>query len=212
MNKTFYHALEEALKTNDKDKAVQLTLNAYHEGLEPVTFYEDVITPILNNIYCQEDDYACIWLEHQMSAIVRTLIEMSYAYVIKSKETLNEKKHVLIVCPKDEYHELGAVIGSHLFKKTGFKTTYVGANTPLKTIDSALRALTVDYLVLSVSNAYHLSETKKVINHVSDHFASVKVLGAGRGFQANTDIFDDKIYSVISNYASLRAFKQSEGL
>lgn len=212
MNKKFYHALEEALKKNDKESAVKLTLNAYQEGLEPVLFYQDVITPILNNIHCQEDDYACIWLEHQMSAIVRTLIEISYAYVIKSKETLKAKRHVLIVCPKDEYHELGAVIGSHLFKKAGFETTYVGANTPLKTIDSALRVLSADYLVLSVSNAYHLSETMKVINHVHDHFASVKVLGAGRGFQTNTDIFDDKIYGVISDFESLRAFKQSEGL
>lgn len=208
----FYNELERLLKENKKEDAVTLTVKAFEEGLNPIDFYQDGVRTILNRIDCKDDDYACIWLEHQMSAIVRTLIELSYQYLIQSIEPIKKTKHVLVVCPKDEHHELGALIGAHFFTKAGFKTTFIGANTPLDTIHSALDTLTIDYVVLSVSNSYHLVETKKVVSHIKDHFKTVKVIGAGRGFTLNEDYFSSLLDGIVNDYASILTFKVEEGL
>ncbi len=203
--------LENALRDNDKERAASIVLDALEEGFSLVELYEDVFAKILNGIECGEDDHACIWVEHQMTSIVRTLVSMTYSYVLKQKKKVENPKHALIVCPRMEYHDLGAVVGAHFLELVGFKSTYVGANTPLRTIDNALKALDVDFLVISVSNAYHLFEAQKVIEHVQKHFPSVRLVGAGRGFQHEKDKFHELAY-VLERYESVVEMARKEGV
>lgn len=145
-----------------------------------------------------------------MSAIVRSVVESSYSKVLKYKAQLEPKKHVLIACLKDETHELGAVIGAHLFELYGFKTTYVGANTPLFTLENALTQLKVDYLVLSVTNMYNLFEMHKVITRLKNDFPSLPIFGAGRGASLNRQKL--QLEHIISGSDDIEALLDREGL
>ncbi len=202
--------LEKTLKANDKPQAVRQVVEALEDGLDVVTLYSDVLAPILNGIYCEEDDFECVWLEHQITSITRTLIETSYPYVLKQKRREDNGRHVLVVCPKDEYHELGAVIGTHFFELEGFQTTYIGANTPLETIDGALRVLKPDYLAISVSNAYHLFEVNKIINHVERHYPDLALVGAGRGFSLHETRITNRLARIVEHYEDVVALAREE--
>ncbi len=181
MNKTVFKKFEKALVDNNKALAHELISAHLKTWDDFLDFYEGVIPSILNSIDCAEDDDACIWLEHQISGIVRSIVEASYQPLLKVAKTLSETKHVLIACVEEEPHELGALIGAHLFELYGFKTTFIGANTPSATIKSALKTLSVDYLVLSATNIYHISTLNKLLDSIKIEFPSVKVFGSGRG-------------------------------
>jgi methanogenic corrinoid protein MtbC1 len=178
---TFETNLQKALEQNDKARAFSLTKTFIKDRETLRTFYEHTIPNILNSIDCHEDDFECVFHEHRMSAIVRALVEMSYDYVLQYKHTLSDARHVLIACMQNETHELGAIIGAYLFELYGFTTTYVGADTPLKTLEGAINYAPVDYLVLSVTNDYNLVTLKKFITHLRTLDKSFKIVGAGRG-------------------------------
>ena len=209
--KTLKDSLERAMKNNEKDASVTLVSKALEEGLSPIDFYLNTITPIMHAIDCDSNDYDCIWHEHQMTSIARTLIEMCYPHILKEK-THSHGKHALVVCPREEYHELGAIIGTHMLGYYGFKTTYVGANTPLETVISALKTLTTDYLVISVSNPYHLFEVNKMIREINKTYPDVKIIGAGRGFETHGSALREKVDTVITDHESIKALLEKEGL
>jgi methanogenic corrinoid protein MtbC1 len=178
---TFETNLKKALEQNDKARAFSLT-KTFIKNIDTLrSFYEQTIPSILNSIDCQEDDFECVFHEHRMSAIVRALIEMSYDYVLQYKMSLSDPRYVVIACMQNETHELGAIIGAYLFELYGFNTTYVGADTPLKTLEGAINYAPVDYLVLSVTNDYNLVTLKKFIAHLRTLDQSFKIVGAGRG-------------------------------
>jgi methanogenic corrinoid protein MtbC1 len=178
---TFETNLKKALEQNDKARAFSLTKAFINNKNTLRIFYEETIPNILNTIDCQEDDFECVFHEHRISAVVRALIEMSYDYVLQYKMTLSATRHVLIACMQNETHELGAIIGAYLFELYGFTTTYVGADTPLKTLEGAVNYAPVDYIVLSVTNDYNLVTLKKFITHLRTMDKSFKIVGAGRG-------------------------------
>ncbi len=212
MHNTLFTKIKNDLLNNNKQSAVKTVLDALEQSLDVTVLYEDILTPILNSIDCEPGDYRCVWLEHQMSAITRSLVELSYPYVIKDKETLIEDKNVLVVCPKEEYHELGAVMGTQMLERAGFSTTFIGANTPLDTIESALKSVAFDYVVLSVSNSYNLVAVKRIITHLRTHFPTLKILGAGRGFIHNYDVFEPLLDAVITSFESIQVYKQKAAL
>ncbi|MFH5882388.1 cobalamin B12-binding domain-containing protein [Liberiplasma polymorphum] len=206
----FIETLERYLKRNAKDKAHQF-VDASIDSLEDLHyFYETVIPKILNNIDCAENDAACIWLEHQMSAIVRSLIETSYLKVIKMKFSQKNPKRVIIACTQDETHELGAVIGANLFEIYGFNTTYIGANTPLFTLKNALDVVNPDYLVLSVTNAYNLFTLNKLLSVLKKDYPNLTIIGSGRG----TTTYQNKLMCdhYIKTSSDLKAFMKKEGI
>ncbi len=210
MKNSFTTQFEKALKENKKADAHRLMTEHTVDKATLINVYESVVPEILNSIDCQENDAACIWLEHQMSAIVRSVVESSYPQVLAYQSRLTPKKHVLIACLKEETHELGAIIGAHLFELYGFKTTYVGANTPLFTLENALVQLKPDYLVLSVTNMYNLFEMHKVITKLRDHFPELPIYGAGRGAFLNQHKLS--LEGVISGSKDIEALIAKEGL
>ncbi|MFW5913656.1 MAG: cobalamin B12-binding domain-containing protein [Bacillota bacterium] len=208
---TIKKTLERAMRENKKEEAVSIVRDALEEGLDPIAFYEGVLTPIMHAIECDNDDFECIWLEHQMTSIARTLIEMSYLYILKhGKKSLD--RHALVVCPREEYHELGAVMGANMLAYYGFKTTYVGANTPVETLISALETLDVDYLVLSVSNAFHLFQVHSAIKTVASRFESLTIIGSGQGFINHADAFEGQVAYILEDHESIEALIKEEGL
>ncbi len=182
----FMNALKHALRSNDKAEAHRLVSTYLADDAKRLkTFYEVVIPTILNEIDCDEDDMACVFIEHRMSAIARSLVESQFMRVVEHAKRLEPSRHVMIACIQDETHDLGAVVGEHLFRLYGFETTYIGANTPLDSLRNALVQLEdVDYVVLSATNAYNLSRLKKVVEALRTEFPDIRFFGAGRAVRS----------------------------
>jgi len=180
---TVYEQMNEYIKEGNIEKSVSYALDLMkNKTYSIVALYEDVLGKILNEIDCKQSDEDCIWYEHQRTAIVRTIVDALFPFLMEERQDLNGKK-VLVVCPSEEYHELGAKMAADFFYLLGYETTFVGANTPTKTILSALRTIKPDYLAISVTNYYHLVTVKKLVELAREELEHLVILGGGRAFK-----------------------------
>ncbi len=193
-----------------KSEAVHGALTLLQDKtVDVVTLYESVLEPALNEIECQIDDPICIWQEHIRTNIVRTIIESAYPYVeeaFQNNTYAKQNKKVLVVCPTEEYHEIGARIATDFFYLVGFDVIYVGANTPLQVILSAVTHEDPDILALSVTNRYHLSVTKHLIDAVKQIKPTISIYAGGKAFASpnvNVDLKPDKVLWTYADFKRL---------
>ena len=114
------------LERKDKAGCIEAVTSALSRGqIDVVTLYDDVLRQALIADFCKEDEGGsyCIWEEHIRTSIVRTVIENCYPYVIKERKerygAANGEK-VLVVCPTEEYHDIGARMVADFFTFLGY--------------------------------------------------------------------------------------------
>lgn len=183
MKKKIYQTFLSILEKEDKEAAVLFAIDLLNK--EEVTLpelYLQLLTPAMHAIQCvDKSDRICVWKEHLRSAIIATIIGSNYPYVLKHRAKSNGKK-IVIACPDEEYHELGALIATQLFTLVGFDCYYIGANTPIEQILSAVDAVKADYLAISVTNYYNTIITKELLDQVKINYPAVKIIVGGQAF------------------------------
>ena len=105
----FYDRFYPAFDQLDKANCVRLVHDALADGsLSVPVLYEEVLKRALGNLSDVEaDPDHKIWREHIQTSIVRTLVEMSFPFVLKQR-TGHKAAKAAVVCPDGEDHELGA--------------------------------------------------------------------------------------------------------
>ena len=187
--KEFYNEVLTALQAEDKERAVQLSIDALkEEKISVVDLYENILSPGLASVI---DEYPVIedliWREHVRSGIIRTIIESAYPYILKQRKEPNGQK-VIILCPEFEEHELGARMVADFFRLEGFNATFVGARTPVNTIHKAIEIVDPKYLVISVTNFYNFVSVKKTIEDIREKSThDLTIVVGGRAISANPE-------------------------
>mgnify|MGYP000870679400 FL=1 len=168
----------------NREDAVVLSLSLLeNESITIHDLYEKVLKSALYSIDCQELDKECIWKEHVTTAIVRTIIEVSYPYLLKEKKNVvSNGKKVIVVCPSEEYHEIGARMVHDYFSLNGFESTMIGANTPLSVILDAVEFVKPDFVAVSVTNFYNVINAKKIVQAIKEVKNDVVILAGGQAF------------------------------
>ncbi|NLC03600.1 MAG: cobalamin-binding protein [Tissierellia bacterium] len=192
-----YEKLLDYLKQEDKEKALDLCISSLENGdISVVDLYQSVLRPALNNIIKEylDDEDNLIWKEHLRSGIIRTIVENSYPYVLKERDKIGNKNgdKVIVMCPRFEDHDLGARMVSDFFTIAGFETTFIGANTPERTILKAIQSIKPKYLSISVTNYYNLIATKKTIEQIKNAFEyKIIFLLGGNAFNSDPNTYKD---------------------
>lgn len=196
--------LQSLIRNEDRFKAVTFTLELLEKGtIDIVTLYQDVLSRLLSEIDCDLSPEECIWKEHVMSSIVRTILESSFPYIIKEANKAQKKnKLVIIACPSEEYHEIGAKMAYDFFLMKGYDAIFIGANTPTDEIVSAVKFAKPDYLAISVTDRYNLIKTRQVIDSVKTVNSELKIIIGGLAFldQSTRDQINYDYY--ITNFDS----------
>ena len=168
-----YEEFAERLARADKARCVELALSNLSEGkIDVVTLYNEVLTPALNApTYSAEEGAVRIWEEHVRTSIVRTVVENCYPFLQREKEarapaTAGPRKAVVVVCPTEEFHEIGARMVADFFDLAGFDATFVGANTPQEEILEAIATLQPAYVAVSATNTYSLVPARRVLEQL----------------------------------------------
>ena len=180
---------------NDKDQCVELTIDALnHDVLSIPILYEEILGPALYTIDdCVSEDHDCIWQEHVKTAIIRTVIESVYPYVIKMRKSISPLGiSVVLACPEKEYHDIGLRMMSDFFVLNGYHSVYIGSNTPRNQICTAISKTHAKYLAISVTDYYLLFEAQKMIHQVKHHYKDqLKIIAGGHAFKNNTGSLED---------------------
>lgn len=188
----YYREFSNILASENKDASLNYALDLLkEEKMGVVDLYTRVLGPALNQMTCDEEDQRlCIWREHVHTAIIRTIVESCYPFVIVEREKLKSgnRGKAAVLCPPEENHELGARMVADFLTICGFDTIFVGSNTPYADFINGVEVLSLKLVAISVTNFYHLVVTKKIVEDLREKMGDrVKIMIGGNAFDSNPD-------------------------
>jgi methanogenic corrinoid protein MtbC1 len=162
------------LEQSDKEGCVSFVIAALQTGkVDVVTLYNDILSPALTQPVCLSSQIEfCIWEEHVRTSIIRTVIENCFPFVIKERDQKYRspsRSKVIVVCPTEELHEIGARMVVDFFTLCGYNVTFIGANTPQDEIVNAIKYLQPRYVAISITNYYNLITARQAVRRICDH-------------------------------------------
>lgn len=208
---------KEYLESFNKDKALELSLGLLSEGKITVAqLYEEIIAPTLGSIVIsREQEDSQIWKEHTMTNIARSVIECAYPFVLKEREQYKEQKpqRVMILCPEEEYHEIGARMGADFYTILNYDVFYIGGNTPKENFFSAYNTLKPDIVSISITNYLNLVTLKKIMEELKAKAdKNVKIIISGSALKHTkktaADFGADELVTSFKDIAALRRENQ----
>ncbi len=166
-----YARFRALIDTEDKDGCVTFALGELTSGrLDIVALYEQVLAPAARELLCTvRQRRLCVWEEHVRTSIIRTVIECCFPHLMQTRRSLRgrgTRGAVIVVCPSEEYHELGARMAADFFTLCGFEVTFVGANTPLRDILDAVGFVQPVFVGVSVTGPYNLIAARRTIERL----------------------------------------------
>lgn len=190
--KEMYDMFLNYFEQGNKEKSVFYALSLLSEKkMDIITLYEEILRPALNHVFESDAKEIRIWREHLRTGIIRTIVEGAYPYVLEKKKQLgfDENLSAVILCPQEEYHDLGARMAADFFTICGVETIFVGANTPCDDCLNALFFAQPNFVAISISNYYNLINAEHLIDkiHKSVDYP-VTILVGGSALEHNTDI------------------------
>ena len=162
-----------------KDKKVSI-VDLYEKILGSIMFH-------VGEMIIEEE--VRIWQEHVYASIVRSVVENCYTYVVEGALKINNPKKVIVICPRDEYHEIGPRMVADFFMLLGHKVTYVGGNTPKEDFALAIKNINPDVVAISVSTNYNVIAAKDTIELIKTLLTKFKIVVGGSVFESNKEIF-----------------------
>jgi MerR family transcriptional regulator, light-induced transcriptional regulator len=189
-----YNSFRSLIDAEDKERCVSFALSALESNsLDIVTLYEMILAPASREQQCTiRQRPLCVWEEHVRTSIIRTVLECCYPQLMRARRALSGDKTrgpAVVVCPTEEYHELGARMAADFFTLCGFDVTFVGANTPQSDILDAVGFLHPVFIGVSVTGPYNLIAARRTIQQLvalrrnsSGHF---RIVAGGRAFGAD---------------------------
>lgn len=216
-----YNQFIELIKTEDKEKCVNFALLKLNtQELDIVTLYNEILTPALNNLDSIENGTdISVWKEHIRSSIIRTIIECCYPYILKERETKYKVTKsfgkVVVLCPTEEFHEIGARMVSDFFTLLGFEVTFVGANTPLDNIIAGIKQLNPKYVAMSVSNFYNLSAARRTVTRLIETRRTMgqefKIIVGGHAFESNPNEYKKMVADLqLQTFAEIKSLTRGD--
>lgn len=193
-----YETFMDAFNQLDKDTCVQLVYDWLNsKEITVVQLYETILVKALSNLSDIESDPTHkIWFEHIQSSIVRTIIEMAHPFVLASKKPAINKK-AAVICPDGEQHELGARMINDYLVLEGIQSYFVGRDTPKSEFIGMINELNLDYVAISVTNYYNLTQVLKTIELIEQQANNVTILLGGRAIMNNPAPFLNKDHIVL---------------
>jgi MerR family transcriptional regulator, light-induced transcriptional regulator len=211
MHQDLFNTFLEILNQEKKDEAVQFAIHLLESGtLSIEELYIELLAPSLLFFQCRvEDEEICIWKEHFRTSIIRTILEISYTFILKRMHDIKKvNQKVVILTPAFEYHEIGAIMNAHLMLLEGFDAHYIGANTPKNEILSAIRAYEPDFIALSVTNPYNLVITKQITDEIRRFFPHVGIILGGQAFREPHNVESLKYDYILQSLDDLKKFRK----
>lgn len=157
-------------ENENKEGAVKYILGKLQaKEIDVIDLYTKILTPSLNNMKCRSEDKSiCVWKEHVKTAIVRTIVECSFPYALEKCNSLDlpKKGTAVVLCPPEEYHDLGARMVVDFFTISGYDAIFVGSGTPYQDFYNAINKIRPSIIAISVSNYYNLVAVKRMIEEI----------------------------------------------
>ena len=143
--------------------------------------YEDIFKASLYEIgKLWEYNKISVATEHLASAIVEAILNEFYHEIVS--EPTNENT-VILSCIEGEQHQIGIKMVSDVFEMRGWKTYFLGADTPIKELVDYTKLIKPDLLSISMSLYFHLPNLVSTLERMRKEFPKIPILVGGQAFQ-----------------------------
>ena len=154
--------LREALDEMDAEVA-HLAFDGLLGGVSITTVLSEVVLPYLREL---GDRWATgevsVAQEHFASNLIRgRLLGLARDW------GAGEGPNVLLACPPGEAHDLGLIVFGIEIARRGWRVTFLGADTPIATIEATARRLRPELVVLAVSDPARALEEATAIRSLA---------------------------------------------
>lgn len=197
----------EAIRQQDLKHAVESIRALSLNEVSLLEFYERDVITLMKEVDQFGEDEGAIWREHVRSELVleaishlNPLIENGYLKNRQNRKALR----VLLISPEGEQHILGLRLMQDLLKINGIETFFSGANLPNSQVESLMSFYKPQWVIISVTNSYHLIKVKKAVQMMKNLDNGVGIIGTGRGFENNPRSMDQVI--VKNNFSEILSF------
>jgi MerR family transcriptional regulator, light-induced transcriptional regulator len=169
----------------DRPGAIAAALDAVaDERIDVADLYTQVLGVYLARIGSRwQHGTERVWQEHFASHVVRTIIEALSPTVTRlAAEAAARGQTVLLACPPDEQHDLGLRMLADRFDLAGYRTVFLGADTPVDEIVTAASAVGADVVVMTVSTVFERVELRLLVDTMTERLPGVSVRLGGPAF------------------------------
>jgi methanogenic corrinoid protein MtbC1 len=177
-------ALEECLRTHDREGAVRAVLAAVESDLAIEDLYSRVLEPFLAAVGGSwQQGRTAVWEEHLIVGAVRAAIESLYPTVLERKAQVEAVPiTVAFFCPPEETHDVGLRMLVDRFDLRGFRTVYVGAATPVDEMAECVRSVGASVACLSASTHFQRAALRDVVRRLAELLPEVRIVVGGPAF------------------------------
>ena len=174
------------LETEDRYEALRFILDLKQtKDLSVLEIHRDLLAASLNAMPRSGDENIDIWKEHVRTSIIKTILENLLPFVIAERNVLAtpKGKTVAVLCPPEEYHDVGARMATDILTIHGYETIFVGGNTPLRVFEAGLASQPIDWIAISISNPYHLISTRNIIEGIRSQNQTIRIVVGGSAIE-----------------------------
>lgn len=173
------------------EKDIQFA-NAYIKNIFGHIRLEDLYTDIIQGVMREVgelwyQDKISVAQEHYCTMAAQTIMAQFYDYLF---EHPRRGKKIVIACPGNELHELGARMISDLFEYNGWDSIFLGAAVPIKDILSTIEQEKPQVCALSVCMTQGIPACQMAVEQIKEKFPDVIVTVGGRAFEEMENVKD----------------------
>lgn len=145
---------------------VEMDMDVFEEKIDAYIASNGIENAIVQIIFPFLERIGILWLTNHINPgqehLVTNVIRQKLIVGIDSVRVKQDQENsVLLFLPEGEHHEMGLLFTCFLLKSRGIKVIYVGANIPLKDIESIARHTKPAFLyshLTSVGNNFNLEK------------------------------------------------------
>ncbi len=176
--------LVRCLEAHDREGAVEAVLAAAGAGISIEDLYSQALEPFLALVgrrWCER--LTAVWEEHLIVGAVRAAVEALYPVVLEHKAKVEPVPvTVAFFCPPEESHDLGLRMLCDRFDVRGYRTVYVGAQTPVAQMVECVRATGAQVVCLSASTHFQRTALGDVVRRLRSELPQTRIFVGGAAF------------------------------
>lgn len=168
INKEEYKEFLQYLLNGYKNKARDLILNIYNNGMDIECIYFNILETALKEVgVLWEIGEIDVWNEHYISESILDIMRE-----VKSYQKINDNKESSVICltAGSEQHNIGIKMIADLLEVSGIKVIYLGSNLPTLSIINAIKSENPKYIAISVTISSNIESAKNVIKAIRTSF------------------------------------------
>ena len=186
-----YQQFLQYLLDGDRHRCHQMVNEFWKNNTSLLTIYEELIKKAMYEIGdLWENNQISVATEHLSSGIIEAILN---DLQLKTKYSSTKKNTVLTGCVENEFHQIGIKMIGDVFEKNGWKSYFLGANTPSNELLRFAKLIQPNVFAISLSIYSNLPALEKLILEIRKDFPDQKIAIGGQAFRHGGE-------DVIQNY------------